>query len=383
MKKILVGILFAAMGLGCTKKDATQADNTSANSNEILVGEFGSLTGSEATFGQMTNKGIALAIEEVNNAGGVHGKQIRVVTLDNQGKSEESVSAVTKLVTQSKVVAVLGEVASSRSLAAAPIAQQYKVPMITPSSTNPKVTEVGNYIFRVCFIDPFQGTVMAKFAHENLKAKKVAILTDVKSDYSVGLAKFFKETYTKLGGQIVSEQSYSSGDIDFKGQLTNIKSANVDAIFIPGYYTEVGLIARQARQVGITATLLGGDGWDSSKLSEIGGEAVNGGYFSNHYTSESKEPVVRDFVQKFKAKYGVTPDGLAAMGYDAAKVLADAMKRAPEVTPDAIRAAIAETKDFQGVTGKISINAERNAVKPAVVVKVDGTENRFVTTINP
>lgn len=363
----------------CTKK----TDTAGQSSDEILVGEFGSLTGSEATFGQMTNKGIALAVEEINAAGGVNGKKIKVITLDNQGKSEESVSAVTKLITQNKVVAVLGEVASSRSLAAAPIAQQYKIPMISPSSTNPKVTEVGDYIFRVCFIDPFQGTVMAKFAHETLKAKKVAILTDVKSDYSVGLAKFFKETYTKLGGTIVSEQSYSSGDIDFKGQLTNIKSAKAEAIFIPGYYTEVGLIARQARQIGIKADLMGGDGWDSSKLSEIGGEAVNGGYFSNHYTSESKEPVVVGFVEKFKKKFGETPDGLAAMGYDAALVLGEALKKAPDLSPQAIRDAVAQTKDFQGVTGKITINGERNAVKPAVVVKVDGVINRFVTTVNP
>ncbi len=380
MIRFLTILSVLVLGVSCTKKDSAE---TAANSNEVVIGEFGSLTGSEATFGLMTNKGIALAIEEANEAGGVNGKKIKVITLDNQGKSEESVSVVTKLITQNKVLAVLGEVASSRSLAAAPIAQQYKVPMISPSSTNPKVTEVGDYIFRVCFIDPFQGTVMAKFAADNLKAKKVAILTDVKSDYSVGLASFFKETYTKMGGKIVSEQSYSSGDIDFKGQLTNIKAAKPDAIFIPGYYTEVGLVARQARQIGLDATLLGGDGWDSSKLSEIGGKAVDGGYFSNHYTSESKDPVVTSFVTKFKTKFGETPDGLAAMGYDAARVLVAAMKAAKDLTPASIRDAIAQTKDYAGVTGNISLNAQRNAVKPAVVVKVDGTINRFVTTVSP
>lgn len=383
---ILSAIVFA-LALGCTKKDKA-ADGTKATQgvvgNEILIGEFGSLTGSEATFGTMTNKGIRLAIKQANSAGGVKGKQLKLITLDNQGKSEEAATAVTKLVTQEKVIAVLGEVASSRSLAAAPIAQQYKIPMISPSSTNPKVTEVGDYIFRVCFIDPFQGTVMAKFANEHLSAKKVAILTDVKSDYSTGLAQFFKQEFTSKGGQIVSEQSYQSGDIDFKGQLTAIKATNPDAIFIPGYYTEVGLIARQARQLGLKQPLMGGDGWDSSKLYEIGKDAINGGYFSNHYTTESDDPVVKKFIEDFKAEYnGEVPDGLAAMGYDAAKVLIDSLSRATELTPQSLRDAIAATKDFPGVTGKISLNDQRNAVKAAVVVQVDGTKNKYVKTVSP
>jgi branched-chain amino acid transport system substrate-binding protein len=332
----------------------------------------------------MTNKGIRLAIKQINSAGGVKGKTLKLITLDNQGKSEEAATAVTKLVTQEKVMAVLGEVASSRSLAAAPIAQQYKVPMISPSSTNPKVTEVGDYIFRVCFIDPFQGTVMAKFASEHLKVKKVAILTDVKSDYSTGLAQFFKQDFTAKGGQIVSEQSYQSGDIDFKGQLTAIRASKPEAIFVPGYYTEVGLIARQARQLGLKQPLMGGDGWDSTKLYEIGKEAINGGYFSNHYTTESTDPAVQKFIADFKAEYnGEVPDGLAAMGYDAALVLIDSLKRAPELTTKALRDAIAATKDFPGVTGKITLNEQRNAVKAAVVVQVDGAKNKYVTTVNP
>ena len=392
MKKRVLSIALAAIAAttiaGCTKKDKSAESAAPATQgvvgDEIRVGEFGSLTGSEATFGIMTNKGIALAVKQVNAAGGVKGKKIKVITLDDQGKSEEAATTVTKLVTQEKVIAVLGEVASSRSLAAAPIAQLNKVPMISPSSTNPKVTEVGDYIFRVCFIDPFQGTVMAKFAHENLKAKKVAILTDVKSDYSVGLATFFKSTFTQMGGQIVAEQSYSSGDIDFKGQLTSIKSSKPDAIFIPGYYTEVGLIARQARALGLkTQPLLGGDGWDSSKLSEIGKEAINGGYFSNHYTTESSDPAVQKFINDFKAEFNEVPDGLAAMGYDAAKVLIDSLNRATELTPKALRDAIAQTKDFAGVTGKITLNEQRNAVKAAVVVQVDGARNKYVTTVNP
>ena len=387
MKKILLSALAIALVSSCTKKGTDSSSGKSTVQgvvgNEILIGEYGSLTGSEATFGKMTNMGIRLAFKQINEAGGVKGKTLKLITLDNQGKSEEAATAVTKLITQEKVMAVIGEVASSRTLAAAPIAQQYKIPMISPSSTNPKVTEVGDYIFRVCFIDPFQGTVMAKFATDELKIKKVAILTDVKSDYSVGLASFFKETFTKMGGEIVSEQSYASGDIDFKGQLTNIKSKEAEGIYIPGYYTEVGLIARQARQLGLKQHLMGGDGWDSSKLSEIGKEAINGSYFSNHYTTESTDPTVRKFIDEFKAEFKETPDGLAALGYDAAKIMADSLNRATELTPAALRDAIAQTKDFPGVTGKITIDQNRNSVKAAVVVQVDGSLNKYITTIQP
>jgi len=290
---------------------------------------------------------------------------------------------VTRLIEQEKVVALLGEVASSRSLAAAPIAQSKKIPMVSPSSTNPKVTEIGDYIFRTCFIDPFQGTVMAKFAIENLKAKKVAILRDVKSDYSVGLADFFTQKYKELGGQVVADVSYQSNDVDFKAQLTQIKSKGADALFIPGYYTEVGLIARQARELGINAKLMGGDGWDSPKLSEIGGKAIDGGYFSNHYSNETTDPVAVEFMNKFKTKYNKMPDGLSAAGYDAAKVLFKAMELAQDVTPEAIRSSLASIAEFPGVTGKITINDKRNATKSAVVVEVQGSLNKFVTSVAP
>lgn len=373
MKSILLGLTVALVALsGCTKK-----------TDEILVGEYGSLTGSEATFGLSTNKGIRLAFDEANAKGGIKNRKLKLITLDDQGKDTEAAQAVTRLITQNNVIAVLGEVASGRSKAAAPIAQQHKIPMITPSSTNPDVTKIGDYIFRVCFIDPFQGYVMAKFMTENLKLKKAAILRDVKNEYSVGLADVFAAEVKKMGGEIVMDSSYQAGDLDFKSQLTNIKSKGPEAIFIPGYYTDVGLIAQQARQLGIKAPFLGGDGWDSPKLSEIGKDAINGGYFSNHYTTESTDPKVLEFISKFKAKFNETPDGLAAMGYDAAIILINAMEKASELTPKAIRDELAKTKDFQAVTGKITINEERNAVKPAVVVKVDGVNNRYVTTINP
>lgn len=373
MKSLRLVLLAGLIALAaCTKK-----------SDEIVVGEYGSLTGNDATFGISTNKGVRMAFDEVNEKGGIKGKKIKLVTLDDQGKTEEAAQVVTQLITQKNVVAVLGEVASSRSKAAAPVAQKYGVPMISPSSTNPDVTKIGDYIFRVCFIDPFQGLVMAKFATENLKVKKAAILRDVKNDYSVGLADVFAAEFKKMGGEIVADVSYQANDVDFKAQLTQIRSKNPEAIFIPGYYTEVGLIAKQARELGIKAPLLGGDGWDSSKLNEIGKAAVNGSYFSNHYTSESSDPVVQDFIKKFQAKFNEVPDGLAAMGYDAAKVLVAAMEKAPELTPKAIRDEIAKTKDFVGVTGKITLNEERNAVKPAVVVQVENEKRKYITTINP
>jgi branched-chain amino acid transport system substrate-binding protein len=383
MLKTLIPIVFVIsfVIVGCTKQEVS--NKPAADAKEITIGEYGSMTGGEATFGISTHQGIMLAVKEQNALGGINGKTIKDIAVDDQGKPEDAVTAVSKLITQDRAVAIIGEVASSRSLAAAPTAQQYKIPMISPSSTNPKVTEVGNYIFRVCFTDPFQGTVMAKFAYDNLKLRKVAIMRDAKSDYSQGLSAFFKETFTKMGGKVVSEETYVSNDIDFKAQLTSIKSVKPDAIFIPGYYTEVGLIARQARGLGIKVPLLGGDGWDSSKLFEIGKDAVVGGYFSNHYSTDTKDPRAREFIANFKKEYNIVPDGLAAMGYDAAKVLFDAMKRAKSLDPSDIRDAIAATKDFPAVTGMITIDAQRNATKPAVVVKVVGNHNVFVTSINP
>ena len=353
--------------------------------DEIRVGEYSSLTGTTATFGQSTHNAITMATDEINAAGGVLGRKIKIFVEDDQSKPEEAATAATKLINQNHVVALLGEVASSRSLAAAPICQANSIPMVSPSSTNPRVTQTGDYIFRVCFIDPFQGGVMARFASETLKVKRVAILVDVRNDYSIGLQTFFRENFKRLGGTIVSEQSYSEGDSDFHAQLTQIKSANPEAIYVPGYYTEVGTIARQARELGIPSTvpLMGGDGWDSPRLWEIGGEALNGCYFSNHYSTDNPSPVVQKFVKDYKEKYKQTPDALAALGYDAAKILADAMQRAGSTEGPKVRDALAATKDFQGVTGKISINADRNAVKPAVVLKVENGKFVYAATVNP
>lgn len=389
LSKHILTVLFAATFIfaGCKKDgDSTTSSGGAATKVEgdvIKIGEVGSLTGNEATFGTSTHNGIELAIKEQNAAGGINGKKIELTTLDNQGKPEEAATAITKLITQNKVVAVLGEVASSRSIAMAPIAQQYKIPMVSPSSTNPQVTQLGDHVFRVCFIDPFQGQVMAKFALDTLKVKKVAILRDVRNDYSVGLANFFADTFKKGGGEIVVDQSYSAGDVDFKAQLTAIREKKPEAIFVPGYYTEVGLVARQAKELGLNAPLMGGDGWDSPKLTEIGGKAIEGSYFSNHYSHEDKAAYVQDFIAKYKTDYKVIPDGLAAMGYDAAKVLFEAMKKSPNLTTQEIRDQLAQTKDYQGVTGKITINENRDAVKSAVVLRVDKDGFKYQTTVAP
>src|SRR2546426_5983089 len=354
-----------------------------SGSSEIVIGEFGSLTGTTATFGISTKNGIDMAIDEVNKAGGSLGKKVRVIVEDDQGKPEEAQTVVTKLITKDQVVAILGEVASSRTRAAPPVAQQAGIPMISPSSTNPKVTQVGDFIFRVCFIDPFQGLVMAKFATNTLKVKNVAILRDIKNDYSVGLADVFIENFKKMGGNIVANESYSEGDTDFSAQLTSIKSKKPEAVFLPGYYTEVGLVVRQAKKLGLTIPFLGGDGWDSPKLIEIGGEALNGTYYSNHFSVSDPNPTIQKFVTDYKARYSATPDALAGLGYDAASILFDAIKRANSTDGAKVRNAIASSKDFPGITGQITLDKDRNAVKPAVVLQVKDGKLEYVETITP
>ena len=374
--QFLVMMMVALLLTGCNKESG-------ANNHVIKVGEFASLSGSEATFGQSSHKGTALAIDDLNAAGGVLGKKIQLLTEDDQSQAGQPATVVRKLISSDGVVAILGEVASSRSLEAAPICQENKIPMVSPASTNPKVTEAGDYIFRVCFIDPFQGTVMANFARKTLKLQTAAILKETSSDYSVGLAKFFRERFIADGGKIVAEQNYSHGDKDFSAQLTAIKAQNPDSIFVPGYYTEVGLIALQARQLGITVPLFGGDGWESSSLVPIGGKALEGCYFSSHYSPQDTSPAVQNFVKEFQAKFGETPDTMAALGYDSAIVLADAIKRAGSTDAAKIRDALAATKNFPGVTGKITMDANRNASKPAVILTITNGEFQYVQTVAP
>ena len=358
-------------------KDATKA------STEIVVGHYASLTGSTAHFGQDTDKALRLLVKEVNQAGGVHGKQIKVVTLDTRGDSAEAANAVSRLIDVEKAQAIIGEVASSLSLAGGRVAQRRKIPMISPSSTNPKVTEVGDYIFRVCFLDPFQGKVMAMFARNNLKLEKVAILRDVKNDYSIGLADAFKAAFTAAGGTIAAEQSYSQGDTDFSAQVTAIKGTPAQAIFVPGYYAEVGAIARTAARLGVKVPLLGGDGWDAPDLMKIGGDALNGSYFSNHFAPDVASPKAQKFVTDFKTEYGQEPTGLGALGYDAGGVLVEALRAGGDAGPAALRDRLAAVKDFDGVTGKISIDAGRNAQKSAVVLKIENGKPKYEATVQP
>lgn len=370
-----VVLALAVVLFGCSKK---------VEQNEILVGAYLSLTGTTATFGTSTKHGIEMAVEQTNAAGGVLGKPIHLLTEDTQSKPEEAALAVTKLISRDKVCALLGEIASSRTLAAAPIAQQNQIPMVTPGSTNPEVTKKGDYIFRVCYMDPFQGEVMARFAFESLGARKVAMIKDVKNDYSIGLAENFTETFTKLGGQVVGEQAYSEGDTDFRAQLTAIKGLKPDAIIVPGYYQESALLVKQARDLNMTMPFVGGDGWDSGKLIEVGGAAMNGTYFTNHYAADDTLAVVQNFVNAYKQKFaGETPDAMAVLGYDAALILFDAIGRAGSDDPTQIRNALATTVGFPGVSGTTTIDAERNALKPIVVVKIEDGQIKLHTKISP
>ncbi len=399
MVRALAGVSLLALGVlglgvfGCAQE-----------AKEIRIGEYSSLTGDKATFGTSTHAGLSMALEERNAAGGIGGVQVRVITEDDQGKPEEAATAVQKLVSQDQVIAVIGEVASSNSLQGAPICQKNGVPMITPASTNEKVTQQGDYIFRVCFIDPFQGTVMAKFAGQSLNLKKVGILKDARSDYSIGLANSFRATFTGLGGEITGEEAYTAGDVDFKGALTALLSTQPEGLFVPGYYTEVGLIARQARELGYQGPLLGGDGWDSPKLIEMGGPAIEGGYFSNHYSDQDTSPVIQGFIEKYKAKHGEVPDAMAALAYDAARVLFASLDAVASTEPEqwkallaggeknpqtrraamaALRDKIAQTQGYPGVTGSITLDSERNAKKPAVVLTIKNGKYAFVEQIAP
>jgi branched-chain amino acid transport system substrate-binding protein len=375
MRKFLIPASIVALSFalaGCPPKSETgggSATTAGGNGGEILIGEYGSLTGPQATFGQSNHNGVMMAADEINAAGGINGRKIKVLTEDDQSKPEEAATAVTKLISQYNVTAILGEVASSSSIAAAPICQSNKVPMITPSSTNDEVTRKGDYIFRTCFTDSYQGESIARYVAQGAKLKRAAILTDVKNDYSTGLTKVINQTYTSLGGQILGNQSYSNGDSDFRSQLTALKGLNPQVIFVPGYYTDIGQIAQQAKELGITAPLAGGDGWESPKLIEIGGKALEGSFYTNHYFYGDPAPKVRNFVQKYKDRYGQVPDGMAALGYDAMHVLADAMKRAPKLDGPTLRDAIAQTKNFEGVTGMITIGPDRNAVGKKIVIE--------------
>ena len=386
----VLSCLCLLLAAGCERKGpegapaaAPVSGDAASAQGPILLGSVGSLTGAEATFGVTVRDGVALAVEEANARGGVKGRPLAVRFYDSQGKPEEAASAVTRLISQDRVSVIIGEVSSSNSLVIADAAQAAHVPMVTPAATHPDVTKKGDYVFRVCFIDPFQGRVMAKFAREHLKLSRVAVLQDDKNAYSLGLARVFVEEFGRLGGEVVARASYAKGDTDFRAPLTQLRRAKPEALYVPGFYSEVGVIARQARELGFTEPLLGGDGWESDQLLELAGSALEGSYYSAHYALDNPAPALQRFVAAYRTRYGKPPEAGAALGYDAARVAIAALARAPSLEGPAVRDALARTRDFVGAAGTLSLDAERNAVKPAVILRVEGGRRRFVTTVAP
>jgi len=374
-----VGLLLVMLVAGCGAK---------TESNEIKVGANVELTGNVASFGQSAYNGIKLAVKEINAKGGVLGKQLVLVSADNRGESSEAVNAMTKLISQDKVKVVLGPIVSSNVIAAYKVAEENKIPVITPTGTSAAITmangKVQDYAFRACFIDPFQGIVMANFAGKSLNAKTAAIYIDNSSDYAKGLAENFEKQFVANGGQIVAREAYLSKDQDFKATLTKLKASNPDVIFIPGYYQEVGLIVKQARELGITGVLLGGDGWESPQLQEIAGAAaLNNCFYSNHYSAEDKDPKTVEFIEAFKKEYNQTPDCFAALGYDAVLMLVDAITRANSDDPEKIKEALAKTQNIIGASGAISLNAQHDPVKSAVVLELKDGKPAFREKVNP
>jgi branched-chain amino acid transport system substrate-binding protein len=350
---------------------------------EIKIGAMTCLTGALSTFGVSSVQGAKLAVEEMNAAGGTLGQPIQLIVEDNGSKAGETATITRKLISQDKVAAILGDLTSSATMEGAPLAQAAKIPLLTPSATNVAITKIGNYIFRSCFIDPFTGKIMAKFALDRLQAKKAIVMTDVKQDYSVGLAEAIGQYFSQNGSEIAKTFSYSSGDTDFRTQLTGVRMERPDVVFLPGYYTEAALILRQARQLGITCPFVGGEGWDSPALVQVAGKAADGNYYTDHFSAADPDPKVQKFVQTYRAKYGGVPDALAALWYDGARLLFQAVAQAGSTDAAKIRDALAATRDFEGVTGRISIDENRNAAKSGVILKIDNGEPKMVQQITP
>lgn len=376
MKKVISVLLMAVMVLSVL----SGCGGAASNANEIKIGINYELSGGVATYGQSSVDGIELAIEQINAAGGINGKKIVAVKYDTKSEPAEATTLATKLMTNDKVVAVLGPATSGSFKATIPVAAKNKIPVASGSATADDVTVDANgvkeYAFRICFSDSYQGSVMATYALKNLSKKKAVIIMDSSSDYAKGLAENFKKTFEEGGGKVVAQEAYLDGDTDFNAIITRIKSQDLDVIFIPGYYEEVGLIIKQARAQGINVPVLGADGFDSPELVNLAGaKALNDVYFSNHYSSLDKDPAVVKFIEDFKAKYNREPDAFNALGYDLAKFVADGIGRADKISGESIKNALASTKDFVGVTGSFSIDQNHNAVKAIVVIGLkDGVQ---------
>ncbi|AVK94947.1 ABC transporter substrate-binding protein [Lysinibacillus sphaericus] len=388
---LLAGVL---AGCGAGDSDTSSGGGSSSGGSKdgdtIKIGANLELSGNVASYGSSIGLGAELAVKEINDAGGIDGKKIELIKVDNKSENSEATAAAIKLATQDKVVAMMSPATSGNTIATVQIANDNKIPLVGAAATAPNVTvnddgSVNEYAFRTCFIDPFQGIVAANFATGELKAKNVAIFADNASDYAKGLAKSFKDTIAENGGKVVKEEAYVAKDTDFRTQLTNIKSSNPDFIFIPGYYEEVGLIVKQAREMGITVPLMGADGWDSPTLVELAGaDALNNTYITNHYSAEDPDQKIQDFVKAFKAANGdKAPDAFNALGYDTVYYIADAIKRAGSTDGEAIKKALAETKDLSLVTGTFSVDENHNPIKTATVLEFKDGKQVFNSKVNP
>ena len=376
MKSLFAVFIFAGMVL--------LVGGSAVAKETVRIGLVTPLTGDVKTFGESTKNSFNIAIEEYAKNGKY---KIEAVIADDRNDPTEGQNAALKLITQDKVTAIIGPLTSKVAIPIAEVANKYKVPVITGTATNPKVTISDGkrkpYVFRACFIDPFQGTVGANFALTSLKAKTAAVLYDVGNDYSKGLAEFFKATFTKGGGSVVTYESYQKDDVDFSALISKIAVKKPDVIYVPDYYNKVGLIAKQVREKGIKSTMLGGDGWDSPELMKVGGNAIIGGYFTNHYSPDRKDPVAEAFIKKYKERHGIVPDALGSLGYDATRILLETLDKVKKPKPEEIAKALATMKNHKGVTGTISFDANGDAVKSAVILKIEKTGFRYVTTINP
>lgn len=394
-KKKLAGIvlslsLVAGALAGCSSSDKSSGGSSEGKGGDVIkIGANLELSGGVASYGQSILEGVELAIEEINKEG-IDGKKLELVKADNKSEASEATSAALKLITQDKVSAIIGAATSGNSKAQIQIATDNKVPVITPTGTSPDLTfnsgKLNEYIFRTCFIDPFQGTVAANFASgDAVKAKSAAIYVDSASDYSKGLGEAFKKQFEKNGGKIVGEEAFVAKDTDFRATLTRLKAAKPDFIFIPGYYEEVGLIVKQAREAGLNVPMMGGDGWDSPKLIEIAGaKALNNTFITNHYSSGDQDKKIQDFVKAFGAKYdGKSPDAFNALGYDTAYFLADAIKRAGSGDPQKIKDALEATKDLQLVSGNFTLDEQHNPIKSATILEFKEGKQVFNSKINP
>ncbi|MGH4051202.1 MAG: ABC transporter substrate-binding protein [Clostridium sp.] len=376
MLLLICTVMIVGIFAGCGAKEADTTGN-------IKIGVVLPLTGSVSSFGKSGQNGIKLLEDQVNKASGINGRKVEFIFEDDEGKPDVATTVGTKLISNDKVVAIVGPLTSGSAIALGPIATQNQIPMITGTGTNPDVTtKGGEYVYRACFIDPFQGTVVAKFASEDLKAKTAAILYDNGNDYSKGLAEFFEKAFVAAGGKIVAKETYATNDKDFKAQLTKIKPTNPDVILLPDYYSTVGNIAKQARAIDIKVPLLGGDGWDSADLFKVGGDAVEGCYLSDHYSAEDTASLAVAFREEYKAKYSLDADAMAVLNYDAAKIMVEAIKTSGKTDGPSIIAALAKT-NIEVVSGKVTFDANRDAIKGAVILKVENSKFNFVKKLIP